>query len=173
MGWLGHVANGVLTADTGSYVTQADLDNLDTLKGVKLLLKRDPMTEAVETIDKLAEPEKNKMALYMLFKTYLKDAIFLERFFEAGGVKSLVNAMLSSTGSTQALVLRCLVALLEGSSASKLRADEIDEDVLAVILELCGSETITTQKSALQLASAVVGAENVLLSTEKAVAKAG
>jgi hypothetical protein len=92
--------------ESGQYLSQADFDNLDALKvdfgeffflvlfflnilpkkkGAKLLLKRDPKSEAEETISKLAEPEQNKMSLYMLFKTYLKDSLFLEHFFELGG----------------------------------------------------------------------------------------
>ena len=54
-----------------------------------------------------------------------------------------------------------MVSVLENSSASKLKMDLINEDVLSVIFELCASETITTQKSALQLASAVVASESV------------
>ena len=159
--------------ETGQYVGQADLDGgLDGLRGARLALKREPGGEALETVEKLGEPEKNKMALYMLFKTYLKDEAFVEAFLERGGLKALVAAMQSSLGSTQALVLRCLVLALE-SGSTKLRAEEIDENVLAVILELCGSETITTQKSALQLTAAVVSAENLNLNAEKAVAKAG
>jgi hypothetical protein len=80
--------------------------------------------------------------------------------------------MLKSGGSTQALVLRCLVSVLENSSASSLKMEQIDEDVLAVIFELCASETITTQKSALQLASAVVGSEGVKVDVKEAIEKA-
>ncbi len=161
------------TAESGAYLSQADFEALDALKGAKLLLKRDPGTEAAETIEKLDEPDKNKMALYMLSKTYVKDSVFRDRFFEAGGLKILIGAMLKTSGSTQALVLRCLVGLLECSGTSKLKAAEIGDDELAVILELCGSETIATQKSALQLASAIVGSQNLILSAERAVEMAG
>jgi hypothetical protein len=155
-------------------VSQADFENaLDSLKGAKLLLKRDPGVEATETIEKLVEPDKNKMALYMLSKSYVRDSVFRDRFFEADGLKSLIGAMLKTSGSTQALVLRCLVGLLESSGTTQLRAAEVGDDELAVILELCASETIATQKSALQLAAAIVGSQNLILSAERAVGKAG
>ncbi len=80
--------------------------------------------------------------------------------------------MLQCSGSTQALVLRCLVSVLENSSASKLKMDQIDEDVLSVIFELCASETITTQKSALQLASAVIGSDGVKVDVKDAIERA-
>ena len=159
-----------LPAETGEYLTQSDLDtDLEVLKGAKLTLKRDPLIEVDETIQKLSEPEQNKMALYMLFKNYLTDSKFLAGFFERGGVKALINAMLATSGSTQALILRCLVTALESSSSDKLTAEEIDKDVLAVILELCASETITTQKSALQLAAAVVASEQLCINVEQAL----
>jgi hypothetical protein len=78
--------------------------------------------------------------------------------------------MRCTTGSTQALTLRCLVSAMEQTTSAdksaqgKLQAGEISTEVFAVILDLCNSDTITTQKSALQLASIVVsGAAGDLL----------
>lgn len=113
--------------------------------------------------------EKNKLALHMLSKNYLRDAVFMEAWLENGGLKALVQAMLHTTGSTQALTLRCLVSTMERSATlpgakGKLKSGEITPAVFAVILELCNTDTIATQKSALQLASLLVSEEagNVL-----------
>ncbi len=71
----------------------------------------------------------------------------------------------------QALTLRCLVSAMEQTTSErvgKLQAGEITPAVFVVILELCNSDTIATQKSALQLASIVVsGVAGDLLSFDQ------
>lgn len=109
-------------------------------KGAKLTLKKSPVVEAEETLVKIQvglgvagfffgvlwfdvsqTPEKNKMALHMLSKNFLRDDAFVEAWLERGGLKAkkprcsrfasvelipkktqaLVDAMLCTTGSTQ------------------------------------------------------------------------
>jgi hypothetical protein len=157
-------------AHSGAYLQQSDLESMDQLKGAKLVLKKHPKDEVEDTIKKLEAPEKNKMALYILFKNYLADSVFVEHFFQRDGLKSLVEAMLQSTGSIQALILRCLVSAMEMSSTeTKLKFEEIDDGVFSVIIELCASDTITTQKSALQLAARVASSRGGELNVERAV----
>lgn len=78
-----------------------------------------------------------------------------------------------------ALTMRCLVSAMDRQRSSggkalkgKLKAGEITPDVFAVVLELCNSDTIATQKSAMQLASIVVSGEAGQLLTFEQVERA-
>lgn len=117
------------------------------------------------------------MALHLLSKNYLRDKTFVDAWLQRGGLKVLVEAMLKTSGSTQALTLRCLVSAIEQTDKTQLnssKALDFTPDVFAVVLELCTSPTIATQKSALQLA-AIVASNGSLLTfqeIEAAAAKA-
>jgi hypothetical protein len=43
-----------------------------------------------ETLIKIRSPEKNKMALHMLSKNYLRDKVFVDAWLERGGLKVIM-----------------------------------------------------------------------------------